>query len=103
MKVQFIQIIINKWLNFSSYRRIIISIFLTIVGALVALYVKPKLVQIILKFLVVAKPGHYVRNRHESQIRFKYKLYLWNVTNPNEIAAGTEKPKLEEIGPYVFQ
>lgn len=86
-----------------NYKRILLSIFLIFAGALVAFYVKPKLVKIILKFLVVAKPNHYVRKRHEGQIFFKYKLYLWNVTNPNEIAAGTGKPKLEEIGPYVFK
>lgn len=102
MKVKLLQLIINKWPKVTS-KRIIISIFLIFVGALAAFYVQPKLVKILFNFLVVAKPGHYVRNRHEAKILFKYKLYLWNVTNPNGVATGKEKPKLAEIGPYVFQ
>lgn len=102
MKVKFVQIINSHWSDV-NYKRFIISIFLIVVGALVAFYVKPKLVKVLLNFLAVAKPGHYVRTRHESQIHFKYKLYLWNVTNPSEITSGVEKPKLAEIGPYVFQ
>lgn len=92
----------NKLPKNVSYKWISISAILICAGALIAFYIQPKLVEIILKFLFVAKPGHYVRRRHEMKQRFKYKLFLWNVTNPNEVTAGTEKPKLEEVGPYVF-
>lgn len=31
------------------------------------------------------------------------KIYLYNITNPDEFLAGTEKLKVEEVGPYVYQ
>lgn len=31
-----------------------------------------------------------------------HKLYIFNITNPDEVMAG-EKPKLEEFGPYHFE
>nr|XP_050845801.1 scavenger receptor class B member 1-like isoform X1 [Vespula vulgaris] len=31
------------------------------------------------------------------------KVYIFNITNPNEFLKGTEKLKLEEVGPYVYQ
>ncbi|XP_046615004.1 scavenger receptor class B member 1 [Neodiprion virginianus] len=31
------------------------------------------------------------------------KVYIFNITNPNEFIAGTEKLRVEEIGPYVYQ
>ena len=30
-------------------------------------------------------------------------IYFFNVTNPEEVAANTEKPKIIEVGPYVYQ
>ncbi|KAL1443050.1 hypothetical protein MTO96_000939 [Rhipicephalus appendiculatus] len=30
------------------------------------------------------------------------KYYFFNMTNPDEIIAGTEKPRLQEVGPYTF-
>lgn len=29
-------------------------------------------------------------------------FYLWNLTNPHEVVAGTAPPKLHEVGPYVM-
>lgn len=31
-----------------------------------------------------------------------FRIYLWNVTNPEEVIAG-EKPNLMEVGPYYFE
>ncbi|XP_055386645.1 scavenger receptor class B member 1 [Condylostylus longicornis] len=31
------------------------------------------------------------------------KIYLFNITNPNEYLAGKEKIKVEEVGPYVYK
>lgn len=31
-----------------------------------------------------------------------FKVYLFNVLNPDEVMRGA-KPKLQEIGPYVFE
>ncbi|KAJ6635490.1 Sensory neuron membrane protein 1 [Pseudolycoriella hygida] len=92
----------NKLQTRVNFKWAIISIIAIVSGALIAFYIQPKLVQIITKYLFVAKPGHYIRKRHETKLLFKYKIYLWNVTNPSEITAGAEKPKLQEVGPYVF-
>lgn len=71
-------------------------------GAFMSFYGVPKIVKTIVKYLSVLKPGHFIRKKHENKLPFTYKLYFWNVTNPDEIAAGTEKPKMQEVGPYVF-
>ena len=31
-----------------------------------------------------------------------YRVYIHNITNPDEVTAGG-KPKLQEIGPYYFE
>lgn len=103
MKFEFLHGIMNNWSKDQIYKRTKTAIILLFVGTLLTFYIKPSIVKAFLKFLFVAKPGHYIRKRHESELEFTYKLYLWNVTNPNEITAGTEKPKLQEVGPYVFQ
>lgn len=103
LKVKYPDILVSKLLKKVNYKWVIFSLILIISGALLTFYIEPQLVKIVVKFLFVAKPGHYVRKRHESKQRFKYKLYLWNVTNPDEITAGIEKPKLQEVGPYVFE
>lgn len=81
----------------------IISFVLLVVGALISFVVHPQIVKIIIKHLCILKPGRFVRRKHEIRQQLTYKLFLWNVTNPNEITTGTEKPKLQEVGPYVFK
>lgn len=103
MKAKLLQIILNKWSSTDISNRIIVSVILIVTGALLAFFILPKIVELIITFLLVAKPGRYIRSRQEGTLQFSYKLYLWNVTNPNEIMAGTEKPILQEVGPYVFQ
>lgn len=31
------------------------------------------------------------------------KVFIFNITNPDEFLAGEEKLKVEEVGPYVYQ
>lgn len=102
--MKFVQAVMNKMLpkNINYKKRFVISVILIIVGAFMSFFGVPQFVKIIVKYTTVLSPGHYVRNMQENKLRFTYKLYLWNVTNPNEIAAGTDKPKMQEIGPYVF-
>lgn len=88
--------------NINYKKCLIISLALITVGAFVSFYGVPQCVKMVIKLLCVLKPGRYVRRKHENKIPFTYKLYLWNITNPDEIAAGIAKPKLQEIGPYVF-
>lgn len=86
-----------------SYKTCFIILFVMIVvGALIVFIVQPQVVNAVVKYLCILKPGRFLRNKHEAKQKLSYKLFLWNVTNPNEISAGTEKPKLQEIGPYVF-
>lgn len=88
--------------NFNYKKCLIISILLIFFGTICNFYIGPKILEIIVKFLFVSKPGHFVRLKHEAKQRFTYKLYLWNVTNPTEVTAGEEKPNLQQVGPYVF-
>ncbi|KAJ6635489.1 Sensory neuron membrane protein 1 [Pseudolycoriella hygida] len=96
--------VVNKILpkNVNLKKSLIVCLVLVAVGACMSFYGVPKIVKTIVKFLCVLKPGRFVRNKHEMKLPFTYKLYLWNVTNPDEIMAGTAKPKMQEIGPYVF-
>lgn len=101
--MNFIQVFLNRVLpkNINLKKYFIISFVLIAVGTLMVIGV-PKLVHAIVNFLCVLKPGHFIRQKHERKLPFTYKLYLWNVTNPEAIAAGKEKPKMQEVGPYVF-
>ncbi|KAJ6644435.1 Sensory neuron membrane protein 1 [Pseudolycoriella hygida] len=91
---------IPKKLSFK--KSVIISVALTVVGALFA-FTKPVILQGIIRWMYVARPGHYIRWKHESKQKLTYKLYMWNITNPNEFASGKERPNLKEVGPYVFR
>lgn len=79
-----------------------ISLILFVAGAFMSLIFVPQLVNNIVKFLTVLKPGRFIRTKHEKSIPFTYKLYLWNITNPEEVHNNLAKPKLQEVGPYVF-
>lgn len=100
--MKLMQVLVDKLPKNVTYKGIIVSTILIFAGALMAFYIGPTIIEVIVKILFVAKPGHFVRRMHEKKVRFTYKLYLWNVTNPNEITAGTEKPKLQQVGPYVY-
>lgn len=89
-----------KTVDFKKYSIILFA--LIVVGAFMSFFGVPKLVETIVTFMTVIKPGRYIRQKHDDGLKFTYKLYLWNVTNPEQISAGTEKPKMQEIGPYVF-
>lgn len=99
-----IQIILNKVLpekvNLKKFA--IISLVLIIVGASMSFVIVPNIVTAIVKYMTILKPGRFIRQKHVDKLPFTYKVYLWNVTNPDQISAGTEKPKMREIGPYVF-
>nr|QGW45471.1 sensory neuron membrane protein 1e [Bradysia odoriphaga] len=84
---------VKKWL--------MISVGLVFTGAIFA-FTKPVILQGIIRWMYVAKPGHYIRWKHESKQKMTYKLYIWNITNPVEFEAGKQKPKFKEVGPYVF-
>ncbi|XP_064482295.1 scavenger receptor class B member 1-like isoform X2 [Ornithodoros turicata] len=53
---------------------------------------------------LVLEPGNQVFSSWEQvPIPIYVSYYLFNVTNPEGILQGTEKPRLEEIGPFTFR
>lgn len=46
-------------------------------------------------------PGSFLRHQTR-EMPFLYKIYFFNITNPNEISQG-ETPIIQEIGPYIFK
>lgn len=99
-----VQVYLDKFLpkKVNYLKHSIISAILFVVGALMAFYVVQKLVTTIVTYMCILKPGRFTRQKHEDGLPFTYKFYLWNLTNPDQVAAGTESPKMQEIGPYVF-
>ncbi|KAI4459875.1 scavenger receptor class b type-1 sr-b1 [Holotrichia oblita] len=54
--------------------------------------------------MTTLRPGHFIYSFWaEPPLEILVKVYIFNVTNSNEFLAGTEKLKVEEIGPYVYQ
>ncbi|XP_023315904.1 sensory neuron membrane protein 1-like isoform X1 [Trichogramma pretiosum] len=52
---------------------------------------------------VALRPGSKVRKIWQKfPFPLDFKIYLWNVTNPDEVTKG-EKPVLNQIGPYFFE
>lgn len=49
------------------------------------------------------KPGSDIRALY-TKVPFPvdFKIYLFNITNSEEVTKGA-KPKLQEVGPYVFE
>ncbi|XP_063706224.1 sensory neuron membrane protein 1-like [Culicoides brevitarsis] len=80
-----------------------ISLVLAVSGLFMSLIFVPTLVNTIVKFLTILKPGRFIRSKHEKPVVFRYKIFLWNVTNPDDIMYNRAKPKLQEVGPYVFE
>lgn len=103
-KMNSFQVILNKVLpkNVNYKKHSIIFTAMFVVGMFMALYGVSKIVSTIVTYMTVLMSGHMIRSKHEAGLPFTYKLYLWNVTNPDQVSAGVEKPKMQEIGPYVF-
>lgn len=48
-------------------------------------------------------PGSETRERYtKTTFPIEFKVYLFNITNKNEVIDGS-KPRLQEVGPYVFE
>lgn len=93
----------NKIENLNYKLCFIIFTSIIVGGLLISLVLEPQGLLLVTKYLCILEPGRFLRSRHEAGQYLKYKIYLWNVTNPDEITAGTAKPKLQEVGPYVFR
>ncbi|KAK9704474.1 CD36 family [Popillia japonica] len=54
--------------------------------------------------MTTLRPGHFIYSFWaEPPLDIFVKVYIFNVTNSQEFLAGTEKLRVEEIGPYVYQ
>lgn len=52
---------------------------------------------------VILKPGTQMRDMYDAlPFPLIFKVYIFNVLNPDEVMQGN-KPRFEEIGPYVFE
>ncbi len=52
---------------------------------------------------IALKPGSEIRSLY-TKVPFPidFKMYIFNITNADEVTKGA-KPKLQEIGPYMFE
>ncbi|XP_037037286.1 uncharacterized protein LOC119074990 [Bradysia coprophila] len=78
-------------------------VFFTVFGILHTWVIFPPILKAILKSQVVLKNGTQMRDMYNVlPFPLIYKVYLFNVLNPDEVMKGA-KPKLQEMGPYVFE
>jgi len=81
---------------------VITGVVLVIVGIIVGL-VLPNTVQKAIEEEVCVNnqesPGY---KRWEGPIEITTKVYIWNITNRDDFLNKKEKPKLKEIGPYIY-
>ncbi|XP_011159294.2 sensory neuron membrane protein 1 isoform X2 [Solenopsis invicta] len=62
----------------------------------------PGLIRSQIKKAIALKPGSEIREMWSAfPLPLDFKIYLFNITNPNEIAEG-KKPKLQEVGPFFY-
>ncbi|KAL7736287.1 hypothetical protein ACLKA6_002956 [Drosophila palustris] len=82
---------------------IIVSFVVLLLGALIGFLGFPLLFQELVKRSINLKPGSESRQLWQ-QLPFPmiFKIYVFNVSNPEQVEAG-DKPKLEEVGPLVFE
>ena len=63
----------------------------------------PKFLHYILRISLVLKPEGTLRKLWEkAPFAVDFKVYMFNVTNPDEVMKGS-KPIINEIGPYMFE
>lgn len=82
---------------------VLLGLFLALSG--LASYVFfPTILKTQVELNLILEPGNEVyAHWQEVPIPIYIKYYFFNVTNPNEVLEQTEKPRLEELGPYTFR
>ncbi|KAL7029807.1 hypothetical protein ACKWTF_006372 [Chironomus riparius] len=79
----------------------IISVVIIVLASVVGFYLAPMLIDMNLKGLNL-KPGSDMRKLWEkTPFPLTLMVYIFNITNPMEVVQG-KKPRLQQIGPYVF-
>lgn len=86
----------------NDFQKLLITLGVVfVVSGFVTFLITPAIINIVIKYKMNMNPGHYLRKLHE-KLPFQIKFYLWNITNPDEMAKGA-KPVMQDIGPYVFE
>lgn len=79
-----------------------VSVLALIVAIVMATWGFPQIIKHQIKKQVQIEPsGKMFEKWRKLPMPLTFKIYVFNVTNPDEINKG-EKPKLQEIGPYVY-
>lgn len=93
----------KKGISKNDYQKFMMALGLVFVtcGFLTFLIV-PTIAKYIIRYKMVMKPNHYLRKLH-SKLPLQVKFYLWNITNPDEVANHGAQPVMQDIGPYVFE
>ncbi|KAM7343533.1 sensory neuron membrane protein 1-like isoform 1-T1 [Cochliomyia hominivorax] len=85
------------------YRFILIGCAVLISVAIISILGFPKLMKIMIKKEINLKLNSETRQMWQNfPIPIMFSIYVFNVTNPQEVLTG-DKPKLKEIGPFVFE
>ncbi|KAI4487171.1 hypothetical protein M0804_005320 [Polistes exclamans] len=90
---------------FQQFRKCIILFIVGMVCSVLSytIYIVNPL-KMILDYNLDMKPNSFIFSLWKKPpIDVFHKVYIFNITNPVEFSKGTEKLKLEEVGPYVYQ
>lgn len=95
---------IQNWFARVNYVKLLLFSFMAVVvGFGFFGYLFPKLIRIAMRVQTRITPGTMTRKIFERiPFALNYKLYMFNITNKDEVLAGA-KPIMQEIGPYYFE
>ncbi|XP_044258686.1 sensory neuron membrane protein 2-like [Tribolium madens] len=83
---------------------LVISVALLVVSLALAFKVFPDLLESEVNKAVRLEEGTEQYDRFvELPFPVEFKVYLFNVSNPQQVLDGSEKPKLTEVGPFVYK
>lgn len=89
--------------NFNYTKSLIVCIILFLFGILFGFVAFPKILRMGMQKQSVLTPGTQLRDMWTViPFALDFKVYLFNVTNPDEVNKGG-KPIVQEIGPYFFE
>lgn len=79
----------------------LVSGVVLLVGLILSNFLIPSIVNMFIKKMVILMPGSFFR-QSQDQVSSTLNIYMFNVTNPDEVLNGGI-PKMQEIGPYVYE
>ncbi|XP_063708645.1 sensory neuron membrane protein 1-like [Culicoides brevitarsis] len=78
----------------------VVSAVILVFGFMISFVLVPMVIKSMVKKMTVLTPGSFMR-RHQQNCTYRMNFYHFNITNQEEVINGGI-PKLEEIGPYVY-